>query len=156
MPIVYSNINKTKDAYIYICSRRCAPGPPVCTLADRASSGIWRKWLVRWSSKERFSSEAPETHVETCAISGGCLHATTETKDFMRQGTLEICDTMSALISRCLQLFKILKNAKQHCAEYVRCNIQSLAFLGQIPTFGLFVMKTSSADRISEWPSPLI
>lgn len=50
-----------------------------------------------------------KTHVETRAISGGCLHTTPDAKEFMRQGTLEICDTLSAISSRCLQLFKFFK-----------------------------------------------
>lgn len=106
MCAMQSILNNTQDAFTYICSRRCAPGLPVCNLADRASSGNCRKWLVRWSSKERFSSEDPCRDLRHHRRLPACNN---RREGFMRQGASEICDTMSAIISRCLQLFEILK-----------------------------------------------
>lgn len=77
-----------------------------CNLAHRASSGICRKWLVRWSRRIALSSEGPFRDLRQRRR----LPAyNTRREGFMRQGTLGICDTMSAIISRCIQAFKLYK-----------------------------------------------
>lgn len=64
-------------------TRRCAPMLSVCNLADRASSGICREWLVR---RSRRIASAPKAHVETCANVGGCLHTIPDVRDSCSRG----------------------------------------------------------------------
>lgn len=102
---------------------------------------------------------APETHVEiACAITGGCLPASLPAcndrrEGFMRQGTLEICDTMSAIISPCIQLFQALQNAKQDRRVDVFAATQSLFsfhFFRHVPAFERFVLKPLSTPEMSK------
>lgn len=97
---------------------------------------------------------APKTHVGTaCAITGGCLPACVPAcknrREGFRQGTLEICDTMSAIISPCIQLFQALQNAKQDRRVDVFAATHSLFLFHffsprQMPVFERSVLKPLS------------